>query len=164
MAYTSKRLAVTAALLIALSATVATAGNASAPQTKELTQAFRDAGVTLPDLHVFEVGGIVLIRGAADDEASAEAVGLVARELGYERVANLIRIIETPDDDTIRRQAEVQLSVHRSLDGCKFTVESKQGVLMVGGQVRHELQKDVARQLLRTIDGVRQVKVDLARF
>jgi osmotically-inducible protein OsmY len=164
MVLTSRRLAVTAALLIALGAVAASAATPRAPQTTELTQAFRDAGVTLANLHVFEVGGIVLIRGVADDKATAESVGLVARQLGYERVANLIRVVEAPDDEVIRRKAEVELSMHRSLDGCRFTVESKKGVLLVSGQVRHELQKDAAMQLLRSIDGVREVHVDLARF
>ena len=54
--------------------------------------------------------------------------------------------------------------MHRSLDGCQFRVTSDQGIVRVAGLVKHELQKDVAAQVLRNIDGIRSVELDLTRF
>lgn len=150
-----------ALLLIALAATPAAAEE---PRAIDLTRTFREAGVNIDRLQVVEVGGIVVIRGRAQEKAHAEEAGLLARRLGYERVANLIQVYEAPDDAAIRRTAERELTVHRALDGCRFTVDSKKGILRVNGSVRHELQKDVAAQVLRNIDGVREVKLDLAKF
>lgn len=166
MIRTTFRLAAPAAVLIALTLTVpyATAGPVSTPQANDVTRAFRDAGVTLDRLQVFEIGGIVVIRGRADEKVQAEEVGLVALQLGYARVANLIQIVEAPDDAAIERKAEVALTVNRSMDGCRLSVDSRKGVLHVNGQVKHELQKDVAVQLLRNIRGVREVRLELVRF
>ncbi len=136
---------------------------AAVPDAKDLTPQFINAGASLDRLQVYEIAGIVIIRGRAADQTQAEAVGKVAQSLGYARVANLVQI--TPNRDAeIARAAEVMLTVHRSLDGCKFRVSSEQGTLRVAGEVQHELQKDVAMQVLRNIDGVRAVEVSLTRF
>ncbi|HEX8618089.1 MAG TPA: BON domain-containing protein [Thermoanaerobaculia bacterium] len=148
-----------AALILALSP-VATA---DVPQSNDLTPQFINAGASLDRLQVYEIAGIVIIRGRATDKTQAEEVGKVAQSLGYERVANLVQIVENRDVE-IARAAEVMLTVHRSLDGCKFRVSSEQGTLRVAGEVKHELQKDVAMQVLRNIDGVRAVEVHLTRF
>ena len=148
-----------AALIIALSP-VATA---AVPQTRDLTPNFINAGASIDRLQVYEIAGIVIIRGRAVDKAQAEEVGRVAQSLGYERVANLVQIVENRDAE-LARAAEVELSVNRSLDGCKFRVTSDDGVIRVAGEVKHELQKDVAMQVLRSIDGARAVEVTLNRF
>jgi osmotically-inducible protein OsmY len=162
MARTQLRL--NAALALLIFAATLSAAPAAAPRATDLTKTFRDAGVTLEKLQVVEIGGIVVLRGRADEKVDAEAVGLLALQLGYTRVANLIQVFEAPDDALIERKAERELTIHRSLDGCKFSVDSRRGVLHVNGQVVHELQKDVAMQLLRTIDGVRDVKFELVKF
>jgi len=148
-----------AAILIAFSP-VATA---AVPDSKDLTPQFISAGASLDRLQVYEIAGIVIIRGRAADKTQAEEVGKVAQSLGYTRVANLVQVVENRDAE-IARAAEVMLTVHRSLDGCKFRVSSEQGTLRVAGEVAHELQKDVAVQVLRNIDGVRAVEVHLTRF
>jgi len=148
-----------AALIIALSP----AATAAVPETRDLTPNFVNAGASIDRLQVYEIAGIVIIRGRAADKAQAEEVGRVAQSLGYARVANLVQVVENRDAE-IARAAEVELSVNRSLDGCKFRVTSDQGILRLAGEVRHELQKDVAMQVLRSIDGVRAVEVNLSRF
>lgn len=148
-----------AAIIIAFSP-VATA---AVPDARDLTAQFVNAGASLDRLQVYEIAGIVIIRGRAADQAKAEELGRIALSLGYLRVANLVQVIENRDAE-IARAAEVELSVNRSLDGCKFRVSSEQGVLRLAGEVKHELQKDVAMQVLRTIDGVRAVEVNLTRF
>jgi len=136
---------------------------AAAPQTTDLTNTFRGAVAAIDNLQVVEISGIIIIRGRAADKAQAEALGLYAQSLGYNRVANLVQIA-THDDARIARLAERELSVHRALDGCQFRVSSDQGVVHVAGRVRHELQKDVAAQVLRSINGVRSVEMVLEKF
>lgn len=154
----TKAVAISAILMALTPATLA-----ATPQTTDLTNTFRGAGAAIDRLQVVEIAGIVIIRGRAADKAQAEAVGLYAQNLGYTRVANLIQIA-THDDARIARQVERELSVHRALDGCQFRVTSDQGVVHVAGRVRHELQKDVAAQVLRSINGVRSVEMSLDRF
>lgn len=137
---------------------------AATPQTSDLTNQFRDAASGIDRLQVYELAGIVILRGRTTDKVRAEQLGIVARERGYARVANLIQIVEPEDDRAIQRAAERELTVARSLDGCRFRVESSNGVVNLAGSVRHELQKDVAIQILRAIDGVREVRVNLVRF
>ena len=136
---------------------------AAVPEAKDLTQNFLAAGAAVNGLQVYEVSGIVIIRGKAVDQAQAEEVGRLAQSMGYVRVANLIQVVENRDRE-IARRAEVELTVNRSLDGCKFRVTSDQGVIRVAGEVKHELQKDVAMQVLRSINGVRGIEVNLSRF
>lgn len=152
--------AVAIAAVVILLAPVAAAAT---PQTIDLTGTFLNAGATVDRLQVYEIAGIVIIRGRAADKAQAETLNQYARTLGYERVANLIQISQHEDAD-ITRAAERELTVHRALDGCQFSVSSKKGVVTVAGRVRHELQKDVAMAVVRSIHGVRSVEVNLVRF
>lgn len=160
MARTTLTAVLTAAILIGTS----NVASAASPQAIDLTSKFVAAGITHVDrLQVFEVGGIVVIRGRTADRGQAAEAARVAQSLGYNRVANLVQTIEPPDDLAIARRAERELTIHRSLDGCRFSVSSEGGVLSVAGLVSHELQKDVAVQLLRNIDGVREVRTDFQR-
>jgi osmotically-inducible protein OsmY len=123
----------------------------------------QQAGLNVQGLRALEVGGIVVLRGKAVDRATAERAGLLAQGLGYARVANLIQVIEPPDDAAIERTAERKLAQQRSLDGCTFHVDSQGGVLRVAGRVQHELQKDVAVSALRNIEGVRTLQTNLQK-
>ena len=118
--------------------------------------------VKIEGLSAVEIGGIVVLRGTTTDAAAAQRAGTLAQNLGYARVANLIRVVLPPDDAAIERTAERQLSIHRALDGCHLRVDSTGGVITVAGKVDHELQKDVAVNLLRQIDGVRSVRAELS--
>jgi osmotically-inducible protein OsmY len=136
---------------------------AAVPEARDLTPNFIQAGATIDRLQVYEIAGIVIIRGRAADQTQAEQIGKLALGLGYERVANLVQVVENRDIE-IARAAERELTVNRSLDGCRFQVTSEQGVIRVAGEVKHELQKDVAMQVLRSIDGAKSVEVSLKRF
>lgn len=155
--------AAAAILALTLSALPLQAARAAGPQPVDLTPQFRSAGVNVEGLQVFELGGIVVMRGRSADRASAEQAGSIAANLGYARVANLIQVVEAPDDAAIQRIAERELTIHRSLDGCTFKVASNNGVVHVAGRVRYDMQKDVAVELLRNIDGVRSVTASLQR-
>jgi osmotically-inducible protein OsmY len=136
---------------------------ASQPAGTDLTPLFHDAGASVERLQVYEIAGIVIIRGRVAAESDAAQLGRHAKALGYERVANLVQIVRH-DDQAIARAAEMELARHRALDGCRFTVESHRGVIRVAGWVRHELQKDVALQVLRSINGVQSVESQLEKF
>jgi osmotically-inducible protein OsmY len=125
-----------------------------------------DVTPQLSSLHIdglsaVQVGGIVILRGRTADPALAQQAGAIVKQSGYNRVANLIQVSSPPDDAAIERTAERRLAMQRSLDGCKLRVDSNAGVLTVAGKVDHELQKDIAVDLLRQIDGVRSVRADL---
>jgi osmotically-inducible protein OsmY len=120
-----------------------------------------ESAVNIEGLSAIEVGGIVVLRGRTTDAALAERAGVLTQNLGYTRVANLIRVVARPDDAAIQRMAERRLAMHRALDGCKFHVDSNGGNVTVGGTVSQELQKDVAIGLLQRIEGVRSVRSDL---
>lgn len=123
----------------------------------DLTAMFRSAGVDITDLRVYQISGIVLIRGTSADRGKAENAGTVAKNLGYQRVANLIELAGRTNDVDIVRFAEGSLGRQRTLDGCKFHIDSLNGIVRIGGSVYQELQKDVAIGLLRKIDGVKEV-------
>jgi len=148
-----------AALLVS---TIAAAAS-SAPPVNDITDKFIAAGVQVPDLHAVEVGGIVVLRGTAASPVEAENAAKIASDLGYTRVANLVRVIQPADDATIQRMAERELSRHRGLDGSNIRVTSLRGIVTLAGRVSHELQKDMAMTLVRNIDGVRGVTSSLQR-
>lgn len=151
-----------AATLFAILLAITPMAVAASPQEVDLTNTFRAAGATVDRLQVYEIAGVVLIRGRVADKVQAEEVSRIAQSLGYTRVANLIQVNENRDVE-ITRRAEIELTVNRSLDGCKFQVTSDQGRVKVAGLVKHELQKDVAAQVLKNIDGIRSVEFELDR-
>jgi|SRR6266850_586241 len=133
------------------------------PAANDITAKFVAAGVEVPDLRAVEVGGIVVLRGNAASQVEAERAGQIARDLGYARVANLVRVTEPADDANIQRLAERELSRHRGLDGSSIRVKSVRGIVNLAGRVSQELQKDMAITLIRNIDGVRGVTSNLQR-
>jgi osmotically-inducible protein OsmY len=157
----SKAFGVLAAVVLTVSLTPGASGQ-SRDEARDVTPLFRGAAA-VDRLQVFEIAGVLIIRGRVTDPAQSEAISRYAQGLGYGRVANLIQTV-VHDDVELARTAERELSIHRALDGCRFTVRSVAGVVHVGGRVRHELQKDVALQVLRSIDGVSRVEVNLQRF
>src|SRR5438876_4545475 len=90
-----------AAVFAALLFPMAQAEAASTPDAHDVTTNFLSAGVTVPNFQAIEVGGILILRGDAAATTDAGHAGEIARDLGYNRVANLIRVIETVDDDAI---------------------------------------------------------------
>ena len=152
--------------LIAAAATMALFAGpmlfAAEPAAVDLTSSFRTAGLSdIDNLQVYEVGGIVIIRGRTDDGLKASEASRVASQLGYTRVANLVQLTSAPDDAVIQRAAERALARHRSLDGCKLQVDSRHGIVRVAGTVHSELQEQVAVELVKNIDGVRGVQSEL---
>ena len=124
----------------------------------DLTPTFVDCGVDVEELLVYRVGGIVLIRGTTNDAAKAAEAGRVATLLGYDRVANLIRVVDEPAADrSIEERGHRELDLEPMLDGCNFRLHSTLGVVSVGGRVGHESQKTLAIEILLDVRGVKQV-------
>ena len=92
-----------AAAVLALAPAVAWAAS---PQGNDLTAQFVAGGVHVSGLRAVEVGGIVVLRGDTYDPTDAQAAGAFAQTLGYSRVANLIRVVDRPDDARIERTSE----------------------------------------------------------
>lgn len=60
-------------------------------------------------------------------------------------------------DDLIVDQVRIKLSADAEVKGGALTVESKQGVVTLGGSVESQRQKDKAAKLTKKIKGVKQV-------
>jgi len=140
--------------------------NAFAPATPAISdaaaaRAILDAGVPVDKLIVRSSGDIVVLRGTGDAEAAQRAVAVV-QGLGATRVANLITPPQPANDDDLRREAERQLASMPGLHGTRLAVSCKDGVVVVSGTVQQELQKDLARDTLRTLRGAREVRIELA--
>ena len=127
-----------------------------------IVKAVQDANLRIDGLSATNVGGIVVLKGTAD-AASAQQAAAVVKQLGFARVANLIVTKVAADDETIRRQAERQLTATRALDGCNLRVTCTNGVLRVEGTAYTELQMDVARNVLRGV-GAQEVQVALKKL
>ena len=126
----------------------------------DLTPSLQQRGIDLGSILVIQAEGILILRGQTTSVAKAEQAVATVKSLGYRRIANLIRIDPAPDDVQIQRTAERALSISRSLEGCRFTrVRSDSGIVTLHGQVRHESQKDAARAIIRTVEGVRDVRL-----
>jgi len=128
----------------------------------DITPQLQHAGLDIDNLRGIDVGGIVILRGRAIDADNAARAGEYVSQLGYKRIANLIQVVTPPDDAAIRRNVERKLSLQRSLEGCDIRVDSQKGVVTIAGKVGSELQRDVAVDIARNIDGVRAVKTDLS--
>ena len=149
-----------AALVTALAVVPA---SAAVPEARNITAQFAANAPDVERLQVFEVGGVVILRGRTYERSAAEAAARTVQAQGYSRIANLIQIIEAPNDVTIQREAERELAIHRSLAGSQLSVESEKGIIYLRGRIQHDLQKDIAVAVLRSVEGVREVRSELIR-
>jgi hypothetical protein len=127
-----------------------------------IVKAVQDANLRIDGFSATNVGGIVVLKGTSD-AASALQAAAVVKQLGFARVANLIVTKVAADDETIRRQAERQLTATRALDGCTLHVSCTNGILRVDGTAYNELQIDAARNVLRGV-GAQEVQVALKKL
>jgi uncharacterized metal-binding protein len=127
-----------------------------------IVKAVRDANLRIDGLSATNVGGIVVLKGTSD-AASAQQAAVVVKQLGFARVANLIVTRVAANDETIRREAERQLTLTRALDGCTLHVSCINGILRVDGTAYSELQVDVARKVLKNV-GAQEVQVALKKL
>lgn len=134
--------------------------NASAAPTA-VESALTQEGIRVSRLQIVESEGITIVRGQVSRADQASRIGQIVADLGYPRVANLVSVVPLPDDEAIVLNAERELALTRSLEGCRLIVASRDGVVTVRGTVQSELQKDLATQVIRRISGVRSVNAAL---
>ena len=149
-------------LLLALFLSLAPGPAGAQTNAVNLTSKFLKGGVRVDHLLVYSLSGIVVIRGSTSDRSRALEAGRFARKLGYKRVANLIQITPPSDDAGIVRAAERYLALERSLDGCRFHIESRLGVVHLTGQIHRDGQRNIAVNTVRRIDGVKEVRTTLS--
>jgi len=153
----------TIAAAVLVSALTMVPASAGAPEARNITDQFASIALDIDRLQVIEVGGVVVLRGRAYDRSAAEAAARSVQRMGYSRIANLIQILEAPNDVNIQREAERELALHRSLGGSQLSVASEKGIIFLRGSVQHDLQKDIAVAVLRSVAGVREVRSELVR-
>lgn len=131
----------------------------------DLTATFIRSGAVIEDLTAVQIGGIVVIRGKTGDRTRAEEASRIATTLGYDRVANLIVVVDhATSDAAIVKIGQRRLELEPSLEGCRFRVDSNRGVVRLTGQVQRDEQRDFAIAILSRIGGVKAIHSDLARL
>jgi hypothetical protein len=143
-----------AALLVAL---LLPSASTAAEPVAEAERQLTELGVV--DLRLVPIEGIVIVRGKVRDRATWTAVEARLNSLGFARVANLTRIVPLPSDELLTRLAERQISLARGLSGSNLRVATRSGVVTIEGTVRTPSQMDAAADMVRRIDGVREVRI-----
>src|ERR1051326_5830565 len=124
----------------------------------DLTAVFVDGGVKIDRLLVYEIGGVVLLRGRTGNPLMAAQAGARAACGGvrYSENAGGVR-----PDKALVKSARHELDMARELDGCRFQIDSAGGIVRLRGHVVREAQGDYAVYLIAKIDGVKQVHSEL---
>lgn len=159
---TIKRTLAAAALAAALTAPFTPSPARAAEPPAQETMLRTEAELTAlgaVDLHLVPIEGILIVRGKVRDRATWDAVQARLAQLGFDRVANLTRIVPLPPDEILTAMAERQLALARGLSGSNLRVATREGVVTIEGTVRNQTQMDAATDLVRAIDGVRDVRI-----
>jgi osmotically-inducible protein OsmY len=127
----------------------------------DLTPAFVDCGAEIEQLLVYRVGEIVVIRGTTSDAEKAANAGRIATILGYDRVANLIVVVDQPlTDAALAARGQLALDREPALEGCRFHVASVAGLVSVSGRTLRDDQKALAVEILKHVAGVKDAHWD----
>jgi len=121
--------------------------------------------------------GIVTLRGEATNSAQKDLTTEYAKDVeGVKNVKNEMTILtaatkpgkktigekidsisEKIDDASITALVKTTLLYHRSTSALKTTVETKEGVVMLGGKAKNAAEKDLATKLVSDVHGVKKV-------
>lgn len=119
--------------------------------------------------------GIVTLRGNASSHAQKDLTTEYARDVeGVKEVNNemtvtasttLKDILRTPgeliDDASIIAQVKIALLFHRSTSALHTRVETKLGVVTLGGKAKNAAERDLVTKLVTDIPGVKSVKNEM---
>lgn len=134
---------------------------AFADEAGSVVSAVERSGAPIVELKVAVVDGIVVLRGKTTSSLAAERATAAVRELGYDRIANLVEVTSLPDDEAIERTAERKLFLSRSLNGCHFRVNCISGTVVLSGTATNSMQIELAQRILQRISGVKSVKANV---
>jgi osmotically-inducible protein OsmY len=114
--------------------------------------------------------GIVTLRGQATSQAQKELTTEYAKDVdGVKDVTNAMTVtehaqkthrtvVEKIDDASITAQVKMALWVHRSTSVANTKVETKNGVVVLGGKAKNIAEKDLVSKLVGDIKGVKSIK------
>ncbi|MBU1570126.1 MAG: BON domain-containing protein, partial [Proteobacteria bacterium] len=126
---------------------------------------------------IFAKDGTVTLRGKATSAAQMDLTNEYAKDVeGVKNVKNEMTVLtaekksgkktmgekvdaisESIDDASITAQVKMTLLYHRSTSALKTTVETKDGVVTLGGKAKNAAEKDLATKLVSDVHGVKKV-------
>jgi osmotically-inducible protein OsmY len=113
--------------------------------------------------------GVVTLKGEAASQAQKDLTTEYAKDVeGVKDVKNEMTVAKTPkkpeetvgekiDDASITAQVKMALLSHRSTSVLNTKVETKDGVVILGGKAKNTAEKDLVTKLVSDIDGVKSV-------
>ncbi|MGD9730651.1 MAG: BON domain-containing protein [Desulfamplus sp.] len=145
--------------------------------TKVKTTLFFHRNVNAMTTEVLSENGMVTLRGDADSEAQKSLTAEYAKDVeGVKNVKNEITVLNPMmkksekkaeqkldamnkgiDDASITALVKTALLYHRSTSAIKTTVETKDGVVTLGGNASNAAEKDLVSKLANDVHGVKDV-------
>jgi osmotically-inducible protein OsmY len=125
--------------------------------------------VSPSNTEVYVEEGTVTLRGEATSEAQKELITEYVKDIeGIEGVRNemtVAKIVKEPaqtmqeriDDASITAQVKMALLTHRSTSVLKTNVETRDGMVTLGGKAANAAEKDLVTKLVNDIHGVNSV-------
>ena len=126
--------------VLAENGTVTLRGNASTQAQKDLTTEYAK-----------DVDGVKIVKN--EMKIPAAAMKTDKKNMG-EQVDSIGEMI---DDASVTALVKSTLLYHRSTSALKTTVETKDGVVSLGGGAKNETEKDLATKLVSDVQGVKKV-------
>ncbi len=130
---------------------------------------------------VFAKDGTVTLRGEATSTAQKDLATEYAKDVeGVKNVKNEMTVLtaamkpgektmgekmdamsESIDDASVTALVKMTLLYHRSTSALNTTVETKEGVVKLGGKARNAAERDLATKLASDVHGVKSVANDM---
>lgn len=126
--------------VLAKNGTVTLRGNASSQAQKDLTTEYAK-----------DVEGVKIVKNEMKTPAAAMKPGKTNMEEKMDAMGEMI------DDASITAMVKSTLLYHRSTSALKTTVETKDGVVNLGGTAKSPASKDLATKLVSDVHGVKKV-------
>jgi osmotically-inducible protein OsmY len=133
--------------------------------------------VSATETEVLAKDGVITLRGKAGSLAQKNLATEYAKDVeGVKAVKNEMTVLaavkkpgkktvgekvdavtESIDDASITAQVKMMLLYHRSTSAVNTTVETKEGVVELGGKARNAAEKNLASKLVSDVYGVKRV-------
>ncbi len=133
--------------------------------------------LTATEIEVFAKDGSIILRGVATSTAQKDlateytkdidgvkdvknemTVAPAAKKVGEKTMGDRMDAVsESIDDASITALVKTTLLYHRSTSAIKTTVETKEGVVKLGGSAKNIAEKDLTTKYVRDVHGVKTV-------